>query len=110
MEFTLAFVLFTSPLGGPQDHQHRGDRWIARDKLLHFSASLVIQSATHSVLRANGFKYRDAAWTAGATTLAAGLSKEFWDVHVGKPFSWKDLGADAVGGGTGAVLVRQMYR
>lgn len=109
MEFTLAFALFTAPFGGPQDRVYE-DRWFGRDKALHFAVSLVVQSATHSVLRANGFAYREAAWTAGATTLTVGVSKELWDLRVGKVFSWKDLVADAVGGGTGAILMRQVGR
>ncbi len=110
MEFGLAFVLFTGSFGGPQERAPVNDRWLARDKALHFGVSLVVQGATHSVLRANGFAYREAAWTAGATTLAMGMSKELWDRRAGKAFSWKDLAADGVGGGTGAVLMAQVGR
>lgn len=109
MEFTLALVLWGAPLGGPPPTQP-GDRWFARDKALHLGVSLVVQGASHAVLRANGFDYPNAAWTAGATTLAVGVSKELWDRHAGRVFSWKDLAVDGVGGGVGAVIVRQVDR
>jgi uncharacterized protein YfiM (DUF2279 family) len=110
MEFGLAFVLFTGSFGGPQERAPVNDRWFARDKALHFGVSLVVQGATHSVLRANGFEYREAAWTAGATTLAVGVSKELWDRRDGRIFSWKDLAADVTGGTAGAVVMRQVDR
>jgi uncharacterized protein YfiM (DUF2279 family) len=110
MEFGLAFVLFTGSFGGPQERALPQDRWLARDKALHFAISAVVQGTTHSVLRANGFAYREAAWTAGATTLAVGISKELWDRRAGRIFSWKDLAADGLGGGTGAVLMAQVGR
>jgi uncharacterized protein YfiM (DUF2279 family) len=107
MKFALAFVISGFPFGAPQDRLPE-DRWFARDKVMHFAASMVIQSVGHSVLRANGFAYRDAAWTAGALTLTTGLGKELWDRSRGGAFSWKDLAADGAGGGTGAVLMRQV--
>jgi putative lipoprotein len=110
MEFGLAFVILTGSFGGPQQHVAQPDRWFARDKALHFAASFVIQAATHSVLRANRIAYRDAALTAGMATLTAGVGKEMWDVRQGKPWSWKDLTADAVGGGAGAVVMAQVGR
>ena len=110
MEYGLAFVLFTGSFGAPQDRAPVGDRWLARDKVLHFGASMLLQSAAHSVLRANGFEYREAAWTAGVTTLAVGVGKEMWDRRAGRVFSWKDLVADGAGGGTGAVVMAQVGR
>ena len=107
MKFALAFVLTGFPFGGPQ-RDVPADRWFGADKAKHFVASLVIQSAGHSVLRANGLEYREAAWTAGAITLGVGLSKELWDRRSGRDFSARDLAADVAGGGTGAVLMRQL--
>lgn len=110
MEFGLAFVLFTGAFGGPQDRAAPADRWLARDKALHFTVSAVLQGAAHSVLRANGRAYRDAAWTAGAATLAVGVGKELWDRRAGRDFSWRDLVADAAGGGTAAIVMAQVGR
>jgi uncharacterized protein YfiM (DUF2279 family) len=84
------------------------DRWFARDKALHLTASALIQSVGHSVLRANGRTYRDAAWTAAGVTMSVGLAKELWDRHDGRYVSPKDLTADALGTGLGAVLMRQV--
>ena len=110
MKFSLIVVLGSFSLGGPQERARAPDEWLARDKVKHFVVSAVIQSAGHSVLRANGYDYREAAWTAGAITLTVGVGKEIWDVRRGSYFSWKDLGADALGGGTGAVVMRQVGR
>ncbi len=109
MRFALAFVLSGFPFGGPQERV-REDRWFGRDKLYHFAASALIQSLGHSVLRANGRDYRDAAWTAGAVTFTTGLGKEFWDRSQGRAFSWRDLAADAAGGGTATIAIRQIDR
>lgn len=108
MKFSLVVVLGSFSFGGPQERAHAPDEWLARDKVKHFVVSAVIQGAGHSVLRANGYDYREAAWTAGAITLGVGVGKELWDRSRGRPFSAKDLGADALGGGTGAVLIRQL--
>ncbi len=107
--FAIAFVISGFPFGGPQ-HQRPRDDWFAVDKAKHFVVSAVIQGVGHSVLRANGYEYREAAWTAGTVTLSTGLAKEFWDVRRGRLFSWKDLVADGVGGVTGAVVMRQVDR
>ena len=109
MKFALAFVLSGLPFGGPP-RDAPPDRWFGRDKVKHFVVSAVLQGAGHSVLRANGFEYREAAWTAGFATLTVGVGKELWDRRRGRAFSWRDLSVDALGGGTGAVLVRQVDR
>lgn len=103
---TLILIAGSLSFGGPA--RVPPDRWFGRDKALHFTASAVIQSLGHSVLRANGHSFRDAAWTAAGVTLSVGVAKELWDRHDGRYFSLKDLTADAAGTGTGAVLMRQL--
>ena len=109
MSFTLAFVLFSAKFGAPPERAPE-DPWFGRDKLYHFVGSAVIQGAGHSLGRVAGLDYRDAAWTAAGLTLTVGVAKEFYDRADGRFFSWRDLAADAAGGATGAVLVRQIDR
>jgi putative lipoprotein len=104
--FTWILLAGSLTFGGPR-RESPADRWLAKDKLYHFTASAVIQSAGHSVLRANGHAYRDAAWTAAGITMGLGVAKELWDRSDGRYVSWRDLGADAAGTGTGAILMRQ---
>ncbi len=106
-DLTLLLFAGTLTFGGPK-RDEPSDRWFARDKLYHFTVSAAIQSVGHSVLRANGHAYRDAAWTAAGVTLSVGVAKELWDRRTGGAFSLKDLGADAAGTGAGAVLIRQL--
>jgi putative lipoprotein len=103
---TLILLAGSLSFGGPP--RQPPDRWLARDKALHFTASAIIQSVGHSVLRANGRAYRDAAWTAAGVTMSLGVAKELWDRHDGRVFSTKDLTADAAGTGAGAILIRQI--
>ena len=108
MEWFLVFSLGAAPFGAPDPAPHPEDRWFGIDKAKHVAVSAALQSATHAVWRANGYDYRSASWNAAAVTMSIGVGKELWDRHRGRYFSWKDLGADAVGAGTGAVLVRQV--
>ena len=105
--FSIVLLAGSLSFGGPK-REPPSDRWFGRDKLYHFTASAVIHSTTHSVLRANGRGYRDAAWTAAGVTLSIGVAKELWDRHSGRDVSFKDLAADAAGTGTGAILIRQL--
>ena len=106
---TVWLVAGSLSFGGPK-RPSVGDRWLAKDKLLHLSVSAALQSVGHSVLRANGHEYRDAAWTAAGITMGVGLAKELWDRHDGRYVSWRDLTADAAGAGAGAILMRQTGR
>ncbi len=105
--FTLILLAGSLSFGGPR-REPPADHWLGRDKLYHFAVSAVIHSTTHSVLRANGRGYRDAAWTAAGVTLSVGVAKESWDRISGRDVSFRDLAADAAGTGTGAILVRQL--
>ncbi|MBX3174707.1 MAG: hypothetical protein KF709_09860 [Gemmatimonadaceae bacterium] len=108
MKFALVFVLGSFSFGAPPERQHDGDRWFGRDKALHFVASALVQTGTHLTLRSSGLSYADASRWAGAVTLGVGVGKELYDRADGRYFSWKDLAADAAGGVSAAVTLRQL--
>jgi putative lipoprotein len=110
MRFGLVVLFGSFQFGAPPERAPDGDRWFGRDKAYHFAASAAIQSLAHGVLRSTGRDYRTASGVAGATTLTVGVAKEVYDRADGRSFSWKDLAADAAGGVTGAVVVRQVDR
>jgi uncharacterized protein YfiM (DUF2279 family) len=110
VKFALILVLGSFQFGASPERAQDGDRWFARDKLYHLVGSAVIQGASHSMLRATGSDYRAASITAGLITLSAGVGKELWDRSQGRYLSWKDLGADVLGGGTAAIAARQWDR
>jgi putative lipoprotein len=101
-------LLFVAAFGGPQRAGH--DAWFGRDKFLHFTASAVVQCATHSILRANGSDYGVASRGAALATLTVGIGKEVWDSRRGGDASWRDLAWDGAGGVAGAVTMRQIHR
>lgn len=107
MKFALVFVLFSRSFGAPPERAPE-DAWFGRDKLYHFVGSALIQGAGHSLARSAGLSYRDAVWAASGLTLTVGVSKELHDRAAGRFFSWKDVAADAAGGGTAAVVVHQL--
>jgi putative lipoprotein len=109
MKFALVFVLFSARFGAPPERAPE-DPWFGRDKLYHFVGSAVIQGAGHALGRAAGLDYREAAWTAAGLTLTVGVAKELHDRADGRFFSTRDLAADALGTGAGAVLARQVDR
>jgi uncharacterized protein YfiM (DUF2279 family) len=112
VKFAVVLVFGSFQFGGPPERQdtRADDRWLARDKALHFAVSAAIQSSAHTMLRATGADYRGASMGAGALTITAGVAKELWDRADGRFFSMKDLTADVLGGGSAAVLVRQVDR
>lgn len=105
MHFALVFVLWGHPTqpAAPSDR----DPWFGRDKVLHFVASAAIQTVAHAVLRANGRAYGDASRGAAVATVSVGISKELWDRHRKRDFSFRDLVWDGIGGAAGAIVMRQ---
>jgi len=77
------------------------DEWTGEDKALHLTASFAIDTFMYNVLRKDhGYTDKEAKITAFFTTLFVGLTKELIDDR----FSWKDIGADALGTGIGAAV------
>jgi putative lipoprotein len=110
VKLAIGLVFWSFQFGAPPERAPEPDRWFARDKAKHFVVSTVVQGAGHGLLRAGGVDYRDASFSAGVITLGVGVGKELWDRRQGSYFSWKDLTADALGGGSGAVIARQLDR
>ncbi|MEK7240196.1 MAG: hypothetical protein AAB224_06380 [Gemmatimonadota bacterium] len=106
MNLTLAFVLFTG--GAPRP---AGDAWFGRDKMLHFAASAVVQSAAYSLFQRDA-RYAVAIQRASLVTLGVGVSKELYDWrHPARhDASWRDLAWDGAGGGAATIVLRQTAR
>ena len=85
--------------GSPDTTTENSDRWLACDKLWHFTASFATVGAAYH-LCANRLKWPEPAPTgiAAGGTLALGFTKEIADLAgPARHFSWKDLVADAIG-------------
>jgi uncharacterized protein YfiM (DUF2279 family) len=106
MNLTLAFLIFT---GGPA--RPANDPWFAKDKLLHFTASAIIQGAAYSVFQRDA-RYTVAAQRASLVTVAVGVGKELYDLrHPSRHrASWRDLAWDGVGGAAATIVARQTVR
>lgn len=109
MNLVLVWTLWTGAPGGAHVPSPR-DPWFGRDKLLHFTASALIQTAAHSTFRWRGASYERASWGAAAVTASAGIGKELWDRHRRRDFSFRDLAWDGIGGLTAAAVIRQVDR
>ncbi len=106
MNLTLAFVLFSGGI------PHRGgDAWFGRDKMLHFAASAVVQSAAYSLFQRDA-RYAVAIQRASLVTVGVGVGKELYDWrHPARhDASWRDLTWDGVGGAAATIVLRQTAR
>lgn len=94
----------------PQDTvpaPHAPDRWLAEDKLKHFTLSFAAAQMSYGGARI--VLDRDAALpTAAGTALLLGLAKEVRDVHAGGRFSLKDLAWDAAGVALAVAFARRI--
>ncbi len=72
--------------------------WLASDKPVHVLAAYIAAGSGYAAGIETGWEPADRRRAAIATAVAASLAKEAFDVGVqGERWSWKDLGADAVG-------------
>jgi putative lipoprotein len=109
MNLVFTFTLWAGAAAGGRPAGQQ-DGWFGRDKLLHFAASAIIQSAAHSTFRWRGASYQRAGWAAAAVTATSGIGKELWDRHRKRDFSLRDLTWDGLGGATAAAVIRQVDR
>ncbi len=100
MRFAIALA-FT--LGSPADGAP--DRWMGRDKLLHFAAAAALQSVAYAVLRRDESTRTRALWGATAVTAAVSVGKEVVDHQRGGRFSVRDLAWDAGGAGAATLTI-----
>lgn len=110
MRFGIVVLFGSFQFGASPERGQGEDRWLGRDKAYHVAASATIQALAHGLVRGGGADYRTASGVAGVTTLVIGVGKEVHDRADGRVFSWRDLVADATGGATAAVVVRQVDR
>lgn len=91
-------VAITALVAGPRPCRAADpDPWLARDKALHFGASLAISSAGYTFGAAVFESRGHALLLGGGLAAAAGLGKEALDLAgYGDP-SWKDLAWDGIG-------------
>jgi putative lipoprotein len=90
------------------------DRWLGRDKGLHFAASAAIAAAGYAASSPWIERPAGRAAVGASLALSAGVAKEIWDAREGggDP-SWKDLAWDAIGTAVGvgvALLVDRAAR
>jgi putative lipoprotein len=96
----MASVLFAD---GPARADDR-DPWFGRDKALHFGASTVIAAGGYGTAALFSDNTRVRLATGGALGLAAGVSKELWDLSGHGDASWRDLTWDLAGTVTGLAV------
>ena len=98
---------FPTPLYGLPER----DAWFARDKMLHFAASAVVQSTAYSFFQRDA-RYPVAIQRASLVTVGVGVGKELYDWRhpLRHDASWRDLAWDGIGGGAATIVIRQTAR
>lgn len=82
------------------------DPWFGADKARHFTASFLLTGAVSRGLRVHGRESRSRSLAAGVGfTVSLGGLKEMLDRTGRGHASWKDMAANALGAGCGALLL-----
>lgn len=83
-----------------------GDSWFGADKARHFTASFLLTGAVSRGLRVHGHESPSRSLAAGVGfTVSLGGLKEMFDRTGRGHASWKDMAANALGAGCGALLL-----
>lgn len=75
--------------------------WSARDKQAHAGVSTLLSAGIYQQTKSYGVAF--------GSCLGIGLAKEIADHTSDGQFSWNDMGANAIGCGTGLVLGRVLF-
>ena len=94
-----AAVVHTSPPSAPRD------RFVAEDKSKHAAMSFALSAFGYAGARTIGISHDSGVVLASAGAFAIGVAKEINDRRTGRDFSLRDLVADALGVGIGALLI-----
>jgi uncharacterized protein YfiM (DUF2279 family) len=81
-----------------------GDRWLGRDKALHFGATLVISGGSYAAASAMTQSRAARVAVALLAALAVGAAKEGYDALEYGDSSFRDLAWDGMGAVTGAAV------
>jgi putative lipoprotein len=111
----VALLLAAAALVAASGHARAGeDRWLGRDKGLHFAASAVIAAGGYAASTPWIERPAGRAAVGASLALTAGAGKEIWDATAGAGDpSWKDFAWDAIGTAVGvgvALLVDRAVR
>jgi uncharacterized protein YfiM (DUF2279 family) len=91
-------------LGGARE----ADAWLGADKFRHFGMSFAITAYGFGAARTAGLETGAALQVAVPVAAAAGIGKEFHDRGRGRPFSVRDLVADALGIAAAWLILREV--
>jgi putative lipoprotein len=94
----------------PAARGDQGDRWFARDKALHFSASAGIALGGYGGTALFTEAERPRLVVGGGLALLAGITKEIADHYTGGDPSWRDLTWDVVGTASGLATGWLLHR
>jgi putative lipoprotein len=85
----------------------KGDSWFGPDKARHFAASFILTGTVSRTLHVRGHESRRLSLAAGVgCTVSLGGLKEILDRRTGRGHaSWKDMAANLLGAGCGALLL-----
>lgn len=110
----LAFAITLGCTGGRDaptvtsvERAQPADRWLAEDKLQHFTLSFAATQLAYGGARF-ALEPETAVAVAASGALGLGIAKELRDVRAGGPFSLKDLAWDAAGIALGVAFVRRI--
>jgi uncharacterized protein YfiM (DUF2279 family) len=110
----LAAALAAPPASAADAHapdssavSRREDSWFGTDKAQHLAASFIMTGAVSRTLHVRGHESRSLSLAAGVgCTVSLGGLKEILDGRTGLGHaSWKDMAANLLGAGCGALLL-----